>query len=185
MNLYKILNDRFIIRYKNNFTLMDQAGNLNLEVLDNVIDFKNKKLTNIKNPENDLDCTNKKYVDNIKPKRFVYNQKIFGEQRKNIQGIHKDWYLILANVKLNENHKTVIISRFNANNKVYKITSKGDGHLSSNTYIYEYYSHITISNIQNTSFEILFNWVSIYNKNTKSTIWPKNNSFCIESIEVI
>ena len=164
---------------------MDENGELNLEVLDNVIDVKNKSIDNLKDPISNLQAANKKYVDDIKSKRFVYNQKIFGDQKKNISGIHEDYYLILVNVKLNENHKTIPISRFNANNKVYKVISRGDSHVSHNTYIYEYYSHITINNIQNTSFEILFNWVSIYNKNTKSTIWPKNNSFCIESIEVI
>ena len=70
-------NDSFIIRYKNNFTLMDESGNLNLEVLDNVIDIKNKTIDNVKDPVSDLQVANKKYVDNNKQKRFVYNQKIF------------------------------------------------------------------------------------------------------------
>ena len=42
------------------------------------------------------------------------------------------------------------------NNKVYKVTSKGDGHVSYDSYIYIrlLLSHITISNIKENSFDI-------------------------------
>ena len=52
--------DRFIINYKNNFSLMNENNDLEIEILPNTIDCKNKKLTNIKDPENDLDACNKK-----------------------------------------------------------------------------------------------------------------------------
>ena len=155
-NNIKIFNsgNDFVIEVPNKFIIKDSTNTLKLVLDEQTLHFNNRRLTNISDPINDNDATNKRYVDGIikkKPKVYITNVK--SGESKSFNTDNPEWYCVQINICINHDHQSIFILKSQAN-KIFNIRHKGDGIPGTSNYIYNYFGQVFISDVTDTNFVV-------------------------------
>ena len=128
-------------------------NNIQLVISDNNIDFKGKRLSNVRTPVTAYECANKSYIDDLhaRLKPRVFNEFVRSSQSRSFTTDNTDWYGVQLNVLIYTNYYSVFILRSQAK-KVFAIRHKGDGFPGQSDYIYNYYGEVFIKDVTSNSF---------------------------------